>query len=198
MYLRLSPTPPISIESLSCPRRSPKRWGRSGSSSPIPAAHRSAALSTTRWRTGSSPTARSSSPRGCCPARSSRRCGKAAGGGSSTSAPAPPASRSPASISPTPTAWPRSASSRRSRARSPPTGSRSTRSPPGASRPSGSPPPTDRWMRRRTQRSRQVPAGRLGRPEEYGDLVAFLCSERAAYLTGAVIPLDGGLLHSAF
>jgi 3-oxoacyl-[acyl-carrier protein] reductase len=44
----------------------------------------------------------------------------------------------------------------------------------------------------------EVPAARLGRPEEYGDLVAFLCSERAAYLTGTVIPLDGGLLHSAF
>jgi 3-oxoacyl-[acyl-carrier protein] reductase len=43
----------------------------------------------------------------------------------------------------------------------------------------------------------QIPAGRLGTPEEYGDLVAFLASERAAYLTGAVIPLDGGLLHSA-
>jgi 3-oxoacyl-[acyl-carrier protein] reductase len=42
----------------------------------------------------------------------------------------------------------------------------------------------------------RVPARRLGRPEEYGDLVAFLCSERAAYLTGAVIPLDGGLLRS--
>jgi 3-oxoacyl-[acyl-carrier protein] reductase len=41
-----------------------------------------------------------------------------------------------------------------------------------------------------------VPAGRLGHPDEYGDLVAFLCSERAAYLTGAVIPLDGGLLRS--
>ena len=45
---------------------------------------------------------------------------------------------------------------------------------------------------------REVPAARLGRPEEYGDLVAFLCSDRAAYLTGTVIPLDGGLLHSAF
>lgn len=44
----------------------------------------------------------------------------------------------------------------------------------------------------------QVPAGRLGRPEEYGDLVAFLCSERAAFLTGTVVPLDGGMLHSAF
>jgi 3-oxoacyl-[acyl-carrier protein] reductase len=39
---------------------------------------------------------------------------------------------------------------------------------------------------------REVPAGRLGTPEEYGDLVAFVCSERAAYLTGTVIPLDGG------
>lgn len=46
--------------------------------------------------------------------------------------------------------------------------------------------------------STDVPAGRLGQPEEYGDLVAFLCSDRAAYLTGAVIPLDGGLLRSAF
>jgi 3-oxoacyl-[acyl-carrier protein] reductase len=44
----------------------------------------------------------------------------------------------------------------------------------------------------------EVPAGRLGRPEEYGDLVAFLCSERAAYITGSVIPIDGGLLRSAF
>jgi 3-oxoacyl-[acyl-carrier protein] reductase len=43
-----------------------------------------------------------------------------------------------------------------------------------------------------------VPAGRLGQPEEYGDLVAFLCSDRAAYLTGTVIPLDGGALRSIF
>ncbi len=42
----------------------------------------------------------------------------------------------------------------------------------------------------------EVPAGRLGLPEEYGDLVAFLASDRAAYLTGATIPLDGGLLRS--
>ena len=42
----------------------------------------------------------------------------------------------------------------------------------------------------------EVPAGRLGRPEEYGDLVAFLCSKRAAYITGATIPIDGGLLRS--
>ena len=42
----------------------------------------------------------------------------------------------------------------------------------------------------------EVPAGRLGTPAEYGDLVAFLCSERAAYITGATIPIDGGLLRS--
>lgn len=42
----------------------------------------------------------------------------------------------------------------------------------------------------------EVPAGRLGRVEEYGDLVAFLSSERAAYITGTVIPIDGGLLRS--
>lgn len=42
----------------------------------------------------------------------------------------------------------------------------------------------------------QIPAGRLGRPEEYGDLVAFIASDRAGYLTGTQIPLDGGLLRS--
>jgi 3-oxoacyl-[acyl-carrier protein] reductase len=53
-------------------------------------------------------------------------------------------------------------------------------------------------LERAEERARvDVPAGRLGTPEEYGDLVAFLCSDRAAYLTGTVIPLDGGLLRSA-
>jgi len=42
----------------------------------------------------------------------------------------------------------------------------------------------------------RIPARRLGQSEEYGDLVAFLCSERAGYLTGAVIPLDGGMLRA--
>ena len=41
-----------------------------------------------------------------------------------------------------------------------------------------------------------IPAARLGTPEEYGDLVAFIASERAGYLTGTVIPLDGGRLQS--
>ena len=43
-------------------------------------------------------------------------------------------------------------------------------------------------------RLKQVPAQRLGKPEEYGYLVAFLCSEYAGYLTGTNIPLDGGML----
>ncbi|HEX9968266.1 MAG TPA: SDR family oxidoreductase [Solirubrobacterales bacterium] len=43
----------------------------------------------------------------------------------------------------------------------------------------------------------EVPVGRLGQPAESGDLVAFLCSERAAYITGTVISIDGGLLRSA-
>jgi len=41
-----------------------------------------------------------------------------------------------------------------------------------------------------------IPAARLGDPAEYGDLVAFLSSERAAYITGTSIPIDGGLLRS--
>jgi 3-oxoacyl-[acyl-carrier protein] reductase len=41
-----------------------------------------------------------------------------------------------------------------------------------------------------------IPLRRLGSPREIGDLVAFLCSDRAAYITGATIPVDGGLLRS--
>jgi 3-oxoacyl-[acyl-carrier protein] reductase len=52
------------------------------------------------------------------------------------------------------------------------------------------------WERMEREAAADVPAGRLGTPEEFGDLVAFLCSERAAYLTGALIPLDGGLLRA--
>ncbi len=37
-----------------------------------------------------------------------------------------------------------------------------------------------------------VPSGRLGRPEELGAAVAFLCSEPAAYITGTALRVDGG------
>jgi 3-oxoacyl-[acyl-carrier protein] reductase len=40
----------------------------------------------------------------------------------------------------------------------------------------------------------EVPLGRAGRPEEFGDLVAFLASERASYITGQTIVCDGGFI----
>jgi 3-oxoacyl-[acyl-carrier protein] reductase len=41
-----------------------------------------------------------------------------------------------------------------------------------------------------------IPVGRYGRPEEYGDMIAFLASTRASYLTGSVFRVDGGLIAS--
>ena len=38
-----------------------------------------------------------------------------------------------------------------------------------------------------------VPMNRFGRPEEVADLVAFLVSDKAAYITGEVISINGGL-----
>jgi 2-deoxy-D-gluconate 3-dehydrogenase len=41
---------------------------------------------------------------------------------------------------------------------------------------------------------KNIPLRRLGDPSEIGPLVAFLCSPLAAFMTGAVVPIDGGLL----
>lgn len=41
-----------------------------------------------------------------------------------------------------------------------------------------------------------IPLGRLGEPEEFGALVAFLCSERASYITGTCIQVDGGFVRT--
>jgi NAD(P)-dependent dehydrogenase (short-subunit alcohol dehydrogenase family) len=40
----------------------------------------------------------------------------------------------------------------------------------------------------------RVPVGRLGRPEDVADLVAFLCSAHAGFITGEVIDVNGGFL----
>lgn len=42
----------------------------------------------------------------------------------------------------------------------------------------------------------KIPAGRLGQPEEFAALAAFLASDRASYITGQAIAVDGGLLNS--
>lgn len=43
------------------------------------------------------------------------------------------------------------------------------------------------------ERSRPIPMGRGGEPNEAGEPIAFLCSERASYVTGASLHVDGGI-----
>jgi 3-oxoacyl-[acyl-carrier protein] reductase len=49
-----------------------------------------------------------------------------------------------------------------------------------------------------TEFGQQVPLGRVGQPEEFGAVLAFLASERASYINGASIPVDGGRMKGAF
>jgi len=39
----------------------------------------------------------------------------------------------------------------------------------------------------------QIPLGRMGSPREFGDVVCFLASDRAAYVTGTTVLVDGGI-----
>ena len=45
---------------------------------------------------------------------------------------------------------------------------------------------------------KDIPAGRLGKPEEIGDVIAFLASERASYINGANLLVDGGMAKGIF
>jgi 3-oxoacyl-[acyl-carrier protein] reductase len=49
----------------------------------------------------------------------------------------------------------------------------------------------DRW-------ARQAPLRRVGRPEEFADLVVYLASERASYITGVSIAVDGGIVKGLY
>jgi 3-oxoacyl-[acyl-carrier protein] reductase len=42
----------------------------------------------------------------------------------------------------------------------------------------------------------QIPLGRYGSPQEFGYLAAFLASDRAGYITGTTIQIDGGMVKS--
>jgi 3-oxoacyl-[acyl-carrier protein] reductase len=48
------------------------------------------------------------------------------------------------------------------------------------------------------QAKREIPAGRLGTVEEFAAVAAFLCSQRAGYVTGETVMIDGGMTRSVF
>ena len=51
---------------------------------------------------------------------------------------------------------------------------------------------------RAEQSANEIPVGRYGEPEELAALAVFLCSPVARYITGTVMPVDGGLKRYAF
>ena len=45
---------------------------------------------------------------------------------------------------------------------------------------------------------KDIPLGRMGKPEEFADLVVFLASERASFITGTAIHIDGGFYKGVY
>lgn len=48
------------------------------------------------------------------------------------------------------------------------------------------------------ERAKNIPLGRIGRPEELANLITFLASDAASYITGTTIQVDGGVNRSIF
>ena len=48
------------------------------------------------------------------------------------------------------------------------------------------------------QAARAIPLGRYGEPEELANVIVFLGSERASYVTGATIAVDGGMAKGLY
>lgn len=46
--------------------------------------------------------------------------------------------------------------------------------------------------------TRNIPAGRMARPEEFGDVVTFLASERASFVNGVALQVDGGFYRAVY
>lgn len=49
-----------------------------------------------------------------------------------------------------------------------------------------------------TKISKNIPVGYVSKPEEFGHIISFLCSDYSNYINGAAIPIDGGILKSNF
>ena len=50
----------------------------------------------------------------------------------------------------------------------------------------------DALIERLADAVRQIPAGRVGMPDDYGPMGAFLASDKAGYITGSMVRVDGG------
>ena len=51
---------------------------------------------------------------------------------------------------------------------------------------------TERLLKLGARPENQIPLGRVATPEEFANVVVFLASERASYITGVSVPVDGG------